>query len=61
MRRLLPGLLALSFPAFGEETPVFNGSEIVVTATRFREETVTTPANVVVISRQAIQDSPRLT
>lgn len=58
MKRLLPGLLAISLPAFGEDIPVFNGNEIVVTATRFREEAVTTPANVVVITRQNIKDSP---
>ncbi len=58
MKRLLPGLLALSFPAFGEEIPVFNGNEVIVTATRFPSRPDISPFNVTVITREDIARSP---
>jgi iron complex outermembrane receptor protein len=58
MKRIAPfGLAALAIAqaTFANEVSL---NEVVVTATRFREEAVSTPANVVVITRQDIQDSP---
>lgn len=57
MKRLLPGLLALSFPAFGEEVPLYLADEIVVTATRFSEAYQGKPVNITVISQQEISQS----
>lgn len=54
MKRLLPGLLALSFPAFGEEIPAYQGDEIVVTATRTPQKISETLSSVTTISAQEI-------
>jgi iron complex outermembrane receptor protein len=58
MKRLLPGLLALSFPALGEEVPLYQADEIVVTATRFPSKPDTSPVNVTVITHEDIARSP---
>lgn len=57
MKRLIPGLLALSFPAFGEEIPTYRGEEIVVTAARVPQKASTTLANVTIIDARDIAAS----
>ncbi len=54
MKRLIPGLLAVSFPAFGAEIPLFDGGEIVVTATRTAQKVAETLSSITIISSQEI-------
>ena len=51
-------LLAIAVPLCAAEIPTFTADEIVVTATRFKEQANKTPANITTITRQDIQDSP---
>lgn len=51
-------LLAIAVPLCAEEIPTYAADEIVVTATRFKEQSNQTPANITTITRQDIQNSP---
>lgn len=54
MKRLISGLLAVSFPAFGAEIPVFDGGEVVVTATRTPRKITETLSSITVIGPEQI-------